>query len=139
MIADARPDEHEAVREHGADEVVDRGDGLVDRVRELVPDGVEGALDAALVGPSMFGAIRDGGGWAVVRGQDDPPERGIVRHQVRVRDRLEDTAALEHLRDLAAAGVLPMTVAGRYPAARAADAHRRQAAGGVRGRLVLTF
>ena len=139
VIADARPDEHDAVLGHGADEVVERGDGLVDGVRERAPDGVDGVLDAALVGPAVFGAVRDGGGWAVVRGQDDPTERGIVRHPVWVRDRLEDTAALEHVRDLASAGVLPMTVAGRYPAARAADAHRRQEAGGVRGRLVLTF
>ncbi|MDO9407950.1 NADP-dependent oxidoreductase [Patulibacter sp.] len=139
VIADARPDEHDRVREHGADEVVDRGDGLTDRVRALAPGGVDGVFDTALVGPPLFGAIRDGGGWAVVRGQDDETERGIVRHAVWVKTRLEDTAALEHVRDLATAGHLPMTVAESYPAARAADAHRRQEAGGVRGRLVLTF
>lgn len=138
-IADARPDEHDAVRAHGADEVLDRGDGLARRVRALVPGGVDGVLDAALIGPPVFGAIRDGGGWAVVRGQDDEPERGIVRHAVWVRDRLHDTAALEHVRALASAGTLPMTVAGTFPPERAADAHRRQEAGGVRGRLVIVF
>ncbi|MEV4420107.1 NADP-dependent oxidoreductase [Patulibacter sp. NPDC049589] len=139
VIADARPDEHDLVRAHGADEVVDRGDGLAERVRALVPDGVDGVLDTALVGPPLFPAIRDGGGWAVVRGQDDETERGIVRHAVWVRTRLEDTAALEHLRDLAAAGTLPLIVDETFPPERAADAHRRQAAGGVRGRLVIVF
>lgn len=139
VIADARPDEHDLVRAHGADDVVDRGDGLADRVRALVPDGVDGALDTALIGPPLFPAIRDGGGWAVVRGQDDETERGIVRHQVFVRTRLEDTAALEHLRALASAGTLPLTVAETFEPDRAADAHRRQDAGGVRGRLVIAF
>jgi NADPH:quinone reductase-like Zn-dependent oxidoreductase len=139
VIADARPDEHEAVRAHGADEVVDRGDGLVDRVLALAPGGVDGALDTALIGPPLFPAIRDGGGWAVVRGQEDATERGIVRHPVWVRDRLEDTAGLEHLRELASAGTLPLTVQETFPPERAADAHRRQEAGGVRGRLVLVL
>ncbi|WP_026912610.1 quinone oxidoreductase family protein [Patulibacter minatonensis] len=139
VVADARPDEHDLVRGHGADDVVDRGDGLADRVLALVPDGVDGALDTALIGPPLFPAIRDGGGWAVVRGQQDETERGIVRHTVFVRTRLEDTAALEHLRELASAGTLPLTVAETFPAERAADAHRRQDEGGVRGRLVITF
>jgi NADPH:quinone reductase-like Zn-dependent oxidoreductase len=139
VIADARPDEHGLVRGHGADEVVDRGDGLAERVRALVPDGVDGVLDTALVGPPVFPAIRDGGGWAVVRGQDDETERGIVRHAVWVRNRLEDTAALEHLRELASVGTLPLSVAETFPPERAADAHRRQEAGGVRGRLVIVF
>ncbi len=139
VIADARPDEHDAVRAHGADEVVDRGDGLVDHVLALAPGGVDGALDTALIGPPLFPAIRDGGGWAVVRGQEDETERGIVRHPVWVRDRLEDTPGLEHLRELASAGTLPLVVQETFPPERAADAHRRQEAGGVRGRLVIVF
>jgi hypothetical protein len=35
--------------------------------------------------------------------------------------------------------VLTLRVADELPAAQAAEAHRRLAAGGVRGRLVLTF
>jgi NADPH:quinone reductase len=139
VIADARPDEHDLVRGHGADDVVDRGDGVVDRVLALAPGGADGVLDTALIGPELFPAIRDGGGWAVVRGQQDETERGIVRHTVFVRTRLEDTAALEHLRQLASAGTLPLTVAETFPAERAADAHRRQDEGGVRGRLVIEF
>ncbi|MGE4429091.1 MAG: NADP-dependent oxidoreductase [Solirubrobacteraceae bacterium] len=139
VVADARPDEQDAVRANGADVVVDRGDGLADRIRAAVPDGVDGVLDTATIGPPIFPALRDGGGWAVVRGQRDETERGIVRHAVWVRRRLEDTAALLRLRDLASAGRLPLRVAGTYPPERAADAHRRQDAGGVRGRLLITF
>jgi len=139
VIADARPDEHDVVCRRGAEVVVDRGDGLAERVRALLPDGVDGVLDTALIGPALLPAIRDGGGWAVVRGQQDETERGIVRHAVWVRERLEDTAALERLRALASAGTLPMTVAETFPPERAADAHRLQDAGGVRGRLIIVF
>jgi len=46
---------------------------------------------------------------------------------------------LARLGELAAKGVLSLRVADVLPAARAAEAHRRFEAHGVRGRLVLTF
>jgi hypothetical protein len=82
-------------------------------------------------------AIRDGGGWAVVRNQQDETERGIVRHNVSVLKRFADTAALTRLAALAASGDLPTTIAATYAPEQAAEAHRRQAAGGVRGRLLI--
>ena len=81
----------------------------------------------------------DGGGWAVVRYQQDPTERGIVRHTVSVSRRLADTDGLRELATRAAAGELPSTVAATYPPEEAAEAHRRQEAGGVRGRLLILF
>ncbi|MGX6449844.1 quinone oxidoreductase family protein [Patulibacter sp. S7RM1-6] len=140
VLADARPEEHELVRGYGADEVVDRGDGLAERLLALAPDGVDGILDTALLGEELFPAIKDGGGLAVVRGWSGPtPPRGIEVYEVWVATRLEDTEALLHLRDLAADGRLPLRVAATYPPERAAEAHRRMEAGGVRGRLVLVF
>jgi NADPH:quinone reductase-like Zn-dependent oxidoreductase len=139
VIADAPGAELERVRALGADHVVERGDGIAERIRAVAPDGVDGVLDTALVGPPILAAIRDGGGWAVVRNQRDETERGIVRHNVSVAKRLADTASLTHLAALAASGELPATVAATYPPEQAADAHRRQAAGGVRGRLLIVF
>ena len=46
---------------------------------------------------------------------------------------------MQVLADLAAKGVLTLRIADLIPAANAAQAHRRLEAGGVRGRLVLTF
>lgn len=139
VITDAPTEELERVRALGADRVVQRGDGVAERIREIVPEGVDALLDTAAIGPPILAAIRDGGGWAVVRHQQDETERGIVRHNVSVARRLTDTEALQGLAALAASRDLPMVVADSYPPERAADAHRRQAAGGVRGRLLIVF
>jgi NADPH:quinone reductase-like Zn-dependent oxidoreductase len=135
VVADAPAAERERVAGFGADHVVERAPGLVQRIRELAPGGVDAVLDTAAVGPRVLAAIRDGGGWAVVRHQQDDTERGIVRHNVSVGARLADTRALDAL----AAARLPAIVAGTYAPEEAAEAHRRQAAGGVRGRLLICF
>ena len=139
VIADAPPEEHDRVRTVGADHVVERGEGVAERFRAIAPDGVDAVLDTALIGPPILAAIRDGGGWAVVRHQREPTERGIVQHLVAVRNRMTDTAALRDLAARAASGELPTTVAATYPPEKAAEAHRRLSAGGVRGRLLIVF
>lgn len=50
-----------------------------------------------------------------------------------------DTALFDRLRCQAEEGILTLWVADVLPAAQAAEAHRRLAAGGVRGRLVVNF
>ena len=52
---------------------------------------------------------------------------------------LHEGDQLARLAELAAKGVLSLRVADVLPAARAAEAHRRFEAHGVRGRLVLSF
>jgi NADPH:quinone reductase-like Zn-dependent oxidoreductase len=56
-----------------------------------------------------------------------------------VREVLERTEWLEQLRELASAGRLQLRVAGEYPPEQAHEAHRAMDAGGVRGRLLITF
>jgi len=56
-----------------------------------------------------------------------------------VRRIAQDRAALDRLRQQAEDGVLTLRVAETFPAEKAAEAHRKLEAGGVRGRLVLTF
>jgi NADPH:quinone reductase-like Zn-dependent oxidoreductase len=58
---------------------------------------------------------------------------------VRVRDYLENQRALAQLGEMVAQGKLTLRVAETFPPERAAEAQRRLAAGGVRGRLVITF
>jgi NADPH:quinone reductase-like Zn-dependent oxidoreductase len=101
VIAVASPGDEALLKKLGAEAVVPRGDDAVQRIRELVPEGVDGLIDAAVIGGPVFGAIRDGGGYATVRGYDGETERGIVVHNVRVGEYAENQAALKALGDLA--------------------------------------
>ncbi len=139
VIADAAPADEQLVRDLGADYIVARGDGFADAVRAVVPEGVHGVVDAALLNDAVAGAVRDGGRIATVRGFVGEPERGISYHPVRVRDYALDTARLDRLRQQVEDGQLTLRVADTLAADQAPEAHRRLEAGGVRGRLILTF
>jgi NADPH:quinone reductase-like Zn-dependent oxidoreductase len=76
---------------------------------------------------------------AVVRGWDGDPGRGITVHKIMVFGHARDTEALDTLRQQVEDGVVTLRVAQTFPAEQAAEAHRALEAGGVRGRLVLTF
>lgn len=139
VIADAAPQDMELVRSLGADVVLPRGDDLAERVRALVPGGVDAVADGAVMNALALPMVRDGGGFATVRGWDGPSERGITIHPTWVREYLRAHAALDRLRLLAEQGVVTLRVAAVLPAADAAEAHRRLEAGGTRGRFVLEF
>ena len=140
VIADANPADEHLVRGFGADVVVPRSEDFAGAVRAVAPDGVAGVYDTALLNAAAFGAIRDGGGLAVVRGWDGTQApRSIAVHAVMVRDVLQRTEWLEQLRALAGAGRLKLRVAGRYPPQEAAQAHRVMDAGGLRGRALIVF
>ncbi|MEW2070713.1 zinc-binding dehydrogenase [Streptomyces sp. NPDC007346] len=76
-----------------------------------------------------------------MRGRPGPAARGIrvCPVTVTVTDGITDTERLDTLRRQAGEGVLTPHVADVLPADRAAEAHRRLEAGGLRGRLVLDF
>src|SRR3954452_20876437 len=130
VIADARPADEDLVRGFGADEVVPRG--------EFPPQSADGVYDTALLHEAVFGALRDGGALAVVRGwQPDETERGIRVEQVWVREVLERTEWLEELRRLASDGRLQLRVAAEFPPERAAEAQELMDGRGPRGRAGL--
>jgi NADPH2:quinone reductase len=105
---------------------------------------VSGLFDAALIGSEVLPAIR-AGQLVLARRSDLPgaPSMGdiwdITVHEVFVPGYVHEHDKLEALRIMAGKGELSMRVAAEYPASQAAEAHRRFEAGGVRGRLVLTF
>lgn len=126
------PADERFVRDLGAAWTVGRkSPDLAAEVRSLVPGGVDGALDTAGLGVRAQAAVRGRGSYVtVVGGTAPPPLRGIRVHQQWIG---ADGVALA---ELAAAG-LSLRVADVLPLERAAEAHRRLAAGGIRGRLVL--
>jgi NADPH:quinone reductase-like Zn-dependent oxidoreductase len=141
VLADAKPEDEALVRSFGADVVLARSDDFAAAVRAVEPAGADAVYDTALLGSDAFSAIRDGGGLVVVRGWDESAaaERGITVHPVWVREVLERTDWLEQLRELASRGRLTLRVAGEYPPERAGEAQRAMDAGGVRGRLLISF
>ncbi len=139
VVADAAPADEALVRVLGADVVVARGPGVATDIRRAVPLGVDGLVDAALLGAVVHGAVADGGGVAAVRHWEGDPERGITVHNFAVSQSAHHTARLDRLREQAEDGTLSLRVSRVLPASRAAEAHRVIEAGGVRGRLVLDF
>ncbi|WIA97987.1 MULTISPECIES: NADP-dependent oxidoreductase [unclassified Curtobacterium] len=139
VIADAAPKDEELVRSLGPDHVVPRGDGFAAAVRGLVPDGVDALADAAVQREEVVEAVRDGGFFADVRGWEGNGARGIRFERIMVFEEYTSFDLLEELRQAVEDGILTPRVAEVLPASRAGEAHERLAAGGTRGRFVLTW
>ncbi len=134
-VAVASPADECIVRDLGATEFVVRTDNLGAAVRRVIPGGVHGALDAAVVGVAALDAVRDGGAFvAVAAGAAPSPLRGTRVDNVWIRT---DAPRLAELVALADAGRLSLRVHSTRPLRDVAEAHDRLAEGGVRGRIVL--
>ena len=134
VIGTAGERNHEFLRSLGA-EPTTYGDGLVERVRALAPDGVDLAFDTAGQGgvsdliiltgdPARVATIADFGAASLgvkVTGGSDP--RAVE--------------ALGEAADLYEAGRLQLHIAQTFTFAQAPDAHRASQGGHVRGKLVL--
>ncbi len=136
VIGTASPGNHEYLRSLGA-EPVTYGDGLSDRVRELAPDGVDGALDA--VGSGVLHLLVDlaGGPDHVVTIADyaGAQETGATFSGGMGTGRA--VHALAEIGDLIEAGRFSLPVARTFPLEQIAEAHRESETGHVRGKLVL--
>lgn len=139
VIADAAPKDRDLVASLGADHIVERGDDVAQKIRAIVPDGVDGLLDGAVQNEQALPAVRSGGGFATVRNWEGVEGSDVTVHQIWVFTEYHSGAKLDALRRAVEDGTLTLRVADTLPAEQAADAHRRLEAGGVRGRLVLAF
>jgi NADPH:quinone reductase len=141
VIATAGERNHDLLRELGAEPVA-YGDGLLDRVRALAPDGVDAALD--LVGSDeamdVSLALVDRDRVASIANFSRGPEEGIQLlgggPGADPGDELR-AAARPELARLAAAGDLRVVVAATYPLDDTADAHRQIATGHTTGKIAL--
>jgi NADPH:quinone reductase-like Zn-dependent oxidoreductase len=135
VIGTASEGNHDYLRALGATPV-EYGDGLLDRVRTLAPDGVSAVLDGA-------------GGDALKVSLDLVANRDriltLVEHEqaeklgIRLTPHLRSAARLAELVDLHRRGELRIHVRKTFPLADAADAHREVETGHGRGKVVLTI
>ena len=142
VIATSSESSHDLLRELGA-EPVTYGDGLIERVRALAPNGVDAALD--LVGSdeaadvsielvsdrkrivTIVGAGRAGSLGIQAIGGGPGADPGT---EIRAAARLELVKRVE-------AGSLRVIVEATYPLADVAAAHRELAAGHAHGKIIL--
>ncbi|GAB3107731.1 NADP-dependent oxidoreductase [Streptomyces calidiresistens] len=139
VVADAAESDRDLVLGLGADVVVPRSTAPGKTFRAAVPDGVDGLVDAAVIGRPALDAVREGGAFVACRPIPLPSERGITIHQALVLRHPAMAVALREIVALAAEGRLTPRTADILPVEQVASAHRRLAAGGVRGRLLLSF
>jgi NADPH:quinone reductase-like Zn-dependent oxidoreductase len=139
VIAVARPQDEALVKRFGAKTFIPSGDAAIRGLYDAAPGGVDGLIDAAVLDAAALPAIRDGGKLATVRGFAGPSERAITIEPVRVASYVHNHEALDRLGRLVAEGRLTLRVAETFPPERVADAQRKMAAGGTRGRLVIVF
>ena len=141
VIATAGERNHDLLRELGAEPVA-YGDGLLDRVRALAPEGVDAALD--LVGSDeahgrLAGAVVDRDRIASIANFARGPQEGIRLlgggPGADAGDELR-AAARPELARLAGEGRLRVLVAATYPLDDAAAAHRQIATGHTTGKIV---
>ncbi|MEV7541649.1 NADP-dependent oxidoreductase [Streptomyces sp. NPDC089915] len=120
--------DEELVRSLGAKEFVPRGSAPA--------EPVDGVLDAAVLGAAALGFVRDGGAYVgLIPGAAPAAERGV---RVVEQEVAADGVRLGELAALVDAGELTLRVGRTFGLAEAAEAHAVLAAGGGRGRVVLT-
>src|SRR4051794_11209047 len=134
VIGTASEGNHEFLRSLGA-EPTTYGDGMVERIRALAPDGVDLAFDTA-----GKGAIPD-----LIELTGDPTTVATIADfsaaelGAKITSGAEGRApgALEEAAALIEKGDFSLPVAEAFPFDRAGDAHRASEGGHVRGKLVL--
>jgi NADPH:quinone reductase-like Zn-dependent oxidoreductase len=134
VIGTASERNHDFLRSLGA-EPTTYGDGMVDRIRALAPDGVDLAFDTAGKGgvPDLITLTGDPARVATIA------DFSAAALGVKVTGGGEGRAAgaLDEAAALAEAGRLQVPVAQTFAFSDAADAHRASEDGHVRGKLIL--
>ena len=135
VIGTASEGNHDYVRGLGGEPVA-YGDGLLDRVRQLVPGGVDAIFDT--IGGetlALSGDLLAGNAAGRIVSIADPGVKELGGTYVFVRPDVDD---LDSLADLAQSGKLTVEIAASYPLAEAARAWEASMGGHTRGKIVLT-
>ncbi|POM22839.1 Quinone oxidoreductase 1 [Actinomadura rubteroloni] len=134
VIGTASARNHDYLRSLGVVPVA-YGEKLAERVREVAPDGIAGALD--LAGAGSLAELLDLTGSAdrVLTIADASAAESGVRFVAAPAE--EISRLLGAAAELVADGHVTLTVSHAYPLAEAADAHRESQTGHARGKLVV--
>jgi NADPH2:quinone reductase len=135
VVAAAASNDEDLVRGFGAKSFIARTDQLADAVLAEFPDGVDGAIDPAVLGEPVIPAVADGGKYVSLMGMAAP----VVGDRVTllIQAVTADPVALRTVADLADRGELTTRVAATFSLTEVAEAHRLLEAGGLRGRVLL--
>jgi NADPH:quinone reductase-like Zn-dependent oxidoreductase len=139
VLADAKNDDAALLSELGAQHIVPRGPAMAQAVKSLYPEGLDGLVDAALVGASAAALIRDGGVAVSLRSSHTIQDGRLRCSFVSVVGGFSRTADLSLLATLHHEGVITARIARRLPMTEAALAHELVERGHLRGRVVLLF
>jgi enoyl reductase len=131
VIGTASERNHDYLRALGAIPV-SYGPGLLERVREAAPDGVDAVLDA-VGGEALDVSVQLTDRIVTIADWANAARLGVRRIGT---DR--SVAKLDDLTRLYQRGALAVEVAATFPLERAADAHRLVQGGHVRGKVALT-
>ncbi|ONI80281.1 NADPH:quinone reductase [Saccharothrix sp. ALI-22-I] len=135
VIGTAGPANQEHIAALGATPTT-YGEGLVERVRALAPEGVDAVFDVTGKGALPASIELRGGTDRIITISDNAAQELGVTFSAGPQQRSAERLA--ELADLAAQGKLVTAVEGTFPLADASEAHRVSATGHVRGKLVLT-
>lgn len=134
VIGTASEANHDYLRELGAEPVV-YGEGLVDRVRELVPDGVTAVVDFngsdLALSPDLLSEASTGRIASII----DPGVKDMGGQYVFVRPDVDD---LDELAALFDDGTLTVEIAATFELAEAQQAWDLNQEGHTRGKIVIT-
>ncbi len=136
VIGTASAANHDYLRSFGA-EPTTYGDGLVERVRALAPDGVDRAIDDAGGGALPALVELAGGPEHVVTIADHQGSQETGVAMTGGPDSKRAWYALREVGELIEAGRFSLPVAQTFPLEQIAEAHRLSEGGHVRGKLVL--
>lgn len=133
VIGTASAHNHDHLRQLGA-EPVEYGDGLVDRLRALAPDGIDAAFDT--VGGE---ALRASAGTLAPDGRlTSIVDSEVFSYGGTYAFVRPDAKDLAHLAELAERGIVTVHVDRVFPLEQTAQAHRLNAEGRTRGKIVVT-
>lgn len=114
VVADAKESDVQLLRRFGADFIVPRGDAMAPTIRRLFPQGVDGLIDAALLGDRATSVVRESGPALTLRRSHPITDSRVRACYINVFDRDRDNAALAFLARLLRDGKITPRV-GAYP------------------------
>ena len=138
VIADSNESDLKLLKDLGADHIIPRGKNFVKEIRRILPKGVDGIADGALLNEDAIGAVKDNGSFTSVRNFIGEPQRDINFTATWVSEYNCDFKKLDKLRQQVEDGLITLRVAETVKPENAAEAHKRLDAGGTRGRMVIS-